>query len=133
MAVKSIPRSRCIFLSKHTTGMCGVGKFIVRWKERNNPDCPRCGAFEDPHVWKCKGWCTPAIWNKDWTNSPHGCNQCLPTLMFKQQLYTTSKTGGMTLTSIIYPLVILGISYNSRNPWDGTCSLRGGWQLDGKT
>jgi hypothetical protein len=31
-------------VAKHTEGMCGVGKWLVIWKERDNSDCPRCSA-----------------------------------------------------------------------------------------
>jgi hypothetical protein len=35
--------------------MCGVGKFMKRWGERDTDACPRCGATEDAaHVWICK-------------------------------------------------------------------------------
>jgi len=45
--------------------MCGVGKFIKRWKEQEEDACPRCGAQEDaPHVWLCKGQGTEDRWTK---------------------------------------------------------------------
>lgn len=31
--MKSLPRARRTFLTKHVSGMCGVGKFMKRWKE----------------------------------------------------------------------------------------------------
>jgi hypothetical protein len=63
-ALQNSPRSKRIFITKHTVGMCGVGKFMHRWKERNNPNCPRCGLFEDaPHVWVCKGEDSNAVWD----------------------------------------------------------------------
>ncbi len=64
-ALKSYPRHTRVFITKHTVGMCGVGKFMHRWKERDNPNCPRCGCFEDaPHVWTCKGEDSNAVWDK---------------------------------------------------------------------
>ena len=43
--------------------MCGVGKFMQQWKEHNNIDCPRCGAFDDvPHVWLCPDNQATQIW-----------------------------------------------------------------------
>ncbi len=63
-AMKGMERSKCLYLSKHTMGMCGVGKWMKRWKERETADCPRCGAFEDaPHVLLCPGKGTLALWN----------------------------------------------------------------------
>jgi hypothetical protein len=59
------PRSKRSFVSKHTVGMCGVGKFMVRWKERESPNCPRCGQLEDAsHVWICSGCNSAEIWEK---------------------------------------------------------------------
>ncbi len=65
--------ARRIFISKHAAGMCGVGKFMVRWKQRESPACPRCGEFEDStHVWRCHRGDTDQVWLrslarlKDW-------------------------------------------------------------------
>jgi len=64
-AMKQAPRSRWVFITKHTCGMCGVGKFMKRWKEWEEDLCPRCGEQEDaPHVWRCKGPGTAERWNK---------------------------------------------------------------------
>jgi hypothetical protein len=64
-AMKGMERSNCLYLSKHTMGMCGVGKWMKRWKERETADCPRCVAFEAaPHVLLCPGQSTLALWNK---------------------------------------------------------------------
>jgi Reverse transcriptase (RNA-dependent DNA polymerase) len=64
-AMKSSPRATRVFIAKHTVGMCGVGKFMHRWKQRHSPNCPRCGEFEDaPHVWLCRGSDSDAIWQK---------------------------------------------------------------------
>jgi hypothetical protein len=75
-AMEESPRPRRIFIMKHSAGMCGVGKFMHRWKERDNPNCPRCGQFEDaPHVWLCKGCDTNSVWTssldkpQDWMTS----------------------------------------------------------------
>ncbi len=64
-SMKSLPRSRRVFVTKHTAGMCGVGKFMKRWKEWEEDSCPRCGLPEDAqHVWRCKGTGTEEVWNK---------------------------------------------------------------------
>ena len=40
--------------SKHTVGMCGVGKFMKLWGKEDTAACPLCGAFEDHlHVPRC--------------------------------------------------------------------------------
>jgi hypothetical protein len=64
-AMEQSTRSRRVFISKHTVGMCGVGKFMHRWKQRDSPNCPRCGQFEDAsHVWLCSGSNSSEIWEK---------------------------------------------------------------------
>ena len=47
-----IPRRNWIV--KHTEGMCGVGKWLLIWKDKDTDACPLCSAPEDArHVWKC--------------------------------------------------------------------------------
>jgi hypothetical protein len=71
-SMKQIPRARRTFIMKHTSGMCGVGKYIQRWKEWDTDACPRCGQPEDSiHVWMCKGPGTEEIWNKVVTEVEH--------------------------------------------------------------
>jgi hypothetical protein len=64
-AMQAVPRKRRVFISKHTCGMCGVGKFMHRWKQREDSSCPRCGEHEDSgHVWKCHGEGADEVWEK---------------------------------------------------------------------
>jgi len=54
-AMKRLKISRRHWIAKHTEGMCGVGKWLVIWKEQEVADCPCCSEFEDaPHVWVCQ-------------------------------------------------------------------------------
>ncbi len=56
VAMKEIKRPKCVFISKHASGMCEVGKFMKRWQLRQDDSCPRCGQPEDStHVWQCHG------------------------------------------------------------------------------
>ena len=53
-AMKEAPLERRRFITKHAAGMCGVGKFMKLWGERETDTCPRCGAMENAsHVWIC--------------------------------------------------------------------------------
>ena len=62
-AMRESKRSRRVFLAKHCSGMCGVGKFMLRWKEWDHDLCPRCGVSEDSaHVWRCPGFGAHALW-----------------------------------------------------------------------
>jgi hypothetical protein len=52
IAMRSAPRSRRVFISKYVSGMCGVGKFMKRWQQWKEDQCPRCGEPEVvAHVW----------------------------------------------------------------------------------
>jgi len=51
------------FISKHLSGMCGMGKFLQIWKEQYTAQCPRCDMLEDaPHVWRCPSQSVREIW-----------------------------------------------------------------------
>ena len=63
-AHKGTKQSTRTFITKHSSGMCRVGKFMHRWKKRDTPTCPRCDAFEDAqHVWLCKGHNSKEVWD----------------------------------------------------------------------
>jgi hypothetical protein len=75
-ALSTSSLSKRFFITKHAAGMCGVGKFMVRWKQRDSPACPRCGELEDAtHVWRCHGADADRVWMrsldnlKDWMAS----------------------------------------------------------------
>ena len=64
-AFSALPRTRQHFVCKHTVGMCGVGKWMLRWKEWTSVQCPRCGMLEDAsHVWKCQGKDANIVWEQ---------------------------------------------------------------------
>ncbi|CAJ1945792.1 unnamed protein product [Cylindrotheca closterium] len=53
-AMKSLKLAKQRFITKHTVGMCGVGKFRKRWGLDSNNRCPLCGLEEDHlHVPRC--------------------------------------------------------------------------------
>jgi hypothetical protein len=65
LSMKGIKRGRRVFVTKHVVGMCGVGKFMKRWRQWDTDQCPRCGDSEDAqHVWICKAASANDIWSK---------------------------------------------------------------------
>ncbi len=69
MAMMETKRNRKVFISKHVSGMCAVGKFMQRWKMRSNSSCPRCGNHEDAaHVWTCHGQGADEVWERALSN-----------------------------------------------------------------
>jgi hypothetical protein len=62
-AVKSLPRSRQIWLAKQSSGMCATGRRMHAWGKRSSAQCPRCSEEEDSeHVLCCQGVGTDARW-----------------------------------------------------------------------
>jgi hypothetical protein len=63
-ALDKMPIQRRLFCIKHTSGMCGGGKFQRLWKQRESDACPHCGLPEDSlHVWKCRDPTVTPIWD----------------------------------------------------------------------
>jgi hypothetical protein len=51
-AMKCLRISRRHWVEKHSKGMCGIGRWMLKWKEQDTDECPRCQAPEDArHVW----------------------------------------------------------------------------------
>ena len=63
IAFKSLPDYKKIWAMKHSHGTCGVGYWLVRWKQTTSSKCPRCGEVNESalHVWKCK---KATVWNR---------------------------------------------------------------------
>jgi hypothetical protein len=63
-ALHKMPLTRQLFCSKHTSGMCGVGKFQKIWRMRETDACPHCSVFEDAlHVWTCVANTVADVWS----------------------------------------------------------------------
>jgi hypothetical protein len=68
-SLDQMPLIKRLFCSKHTAGMCGVGKFQQIWKNRESAACPHCGQFEDAlQIWKCSADTVPEIWESSLKN-----------------------------------------------------------------
>jgi hypothetical protein len=53
--MKTIPRAKQQWITKHSSGFCSVGKMAKRTGLRPTDECPRCGEVESTeHVWLCK-------------------------------------------------------------------------------
>ncbi len=88
VAMKGTDRTSRIFIAKHTMGMCGVGKWMKRWKERDSAACPRCGMTEDAtHVLCCHGSGADQVWSKaidelsDWFKEVHTAPEIASSLL----------------------------------------------------
>jgi hypothetical protein len=68
-SLDNMPLTKRFFCSKHTVGMCGVGKFQQIWKKRESAACPHCGQFEDAlHIWKCSADSVTEVWKNSLKN-----------------------------------------------------------------
>ena len=65
-AMKALPANLQRWTAKHTVGMCGVGKFRLKWKYDTVGACPRCTTckLEDHrHVIRCDSASASAEWD----------------------------------------------------------------------
>ena len=54
-AIRPLSLSRRLWLTKHLSGWCSVGRMAKRWRLRATDECPRCQFPENArHVWSCK-------------------------------------------------------------------------------
>ena len=54
-AIRPLSISRRLWLTKHLSGWCSVGRMAKRWNLRASDECPRCHAKENArHVWNYK-------------------------------------------------------------------------------
>ena len=55
------------WLSKHSTGFCGVGKMLVTYKFQTHSNCPRCGVSQETpsHVLQCPSESACLLWDKE--------------------------------------------------------------------
>ena len=60
-------KSRNRWLSKHSTGFCGVGKILRRYNYQSHSTCPRCGEPQETtaHVLQCKDESACILWGKE--------------------------------------------------------------------
>ncbi|CAJ1956981.1 unnamed protein product [Cylindrotheca closterium] len=64
-AMRSLPAGVKRWTTKHVVGMCGVGKFKVRWGYDTSAACPCCGEFKDHlHIPRCMAPSTSAEWDR---------------------------------------------------------------------
>jgi hypothetical protein len=56
---------RLRWVTKHVTGVCGVGKFLERWQFQPHSRCPRCDApnEDNRHVYQCPARSTKLEWH----------------------------------------------------------------------
>ncbi|CAJ1938568.1 unnamed protein product [Cylindrotheca closterium] len=63
--MRSLPAGVQRWTTKHVVGMCGVGKFKVRWGYDTSAACPCCGEFKDHlHVPRCRAPSASAEWDR---------------------------------------------------------------------
>ena len=64
-AVGEMDAYRRRFVSKHTTGWCGVGRKLKQWNFEQDDRCPRCKEADEraEHVWVCPAATTQQLWD----------------------------------------------------------------------
>jgi hypothetical protein len=102
-ALDRMPLQRRLFVSKHTAGMCGVGKFQKLWGKRESNSCPHCGLLETAqHVWTCQDTSVSQIWQQSLTKLQHALNKINtdPDLVTAIMLYLNSWRNNSSLRNI---------------------------------
>ena len=64
-AARNTPLHLRLWLSKWSCGICGVGKWLERWKDQNHSKCPRCLTDNETveHVVHCQHTDATLCWN----------------------------------------------------------------------
>lgn len=116
-ALKEVPQNQQTFVTKHSVGMCGVGKFLKHWKERTSDACPRYSApLEDSaHVWTCAHPDGSALWDQSLTKLKGWmeANDTDPDIQETISRYLNSWRYSGTLTTL--PIEALAPAVNSQN------------------
>jgi hypothetical protein len=100
-AIQEIPRARRVFVAKHNSGFCGVGKILKRRNPLASSSCPRCGQFEDAqHVWLCQAEACAHIWEKSLQDLSSWMESCQTDPLLHQDVisYLKSWRSGSNLT-----------------------------------
>ena len=68
-SLTNIPQNQQQWLCKHSTGFCGVGSMLQRYKYQSHTRCPRClQDGETPsHVFTCRGEGIQSLWEGELT------------------------------------------------------------------
>ena len=69
-ALKAVSVSRRHWVIKHSSGFCGVNKWMHRWRKRASAACPRCNDPNETaaHVWTCRTTETDKMWKRRMEN-----------------------------------------------------------------
>ncbi len=65
------------WVTKHVTGVCGVGKWLERWQWQNHSRCPRCDASGEDHrhVYQCPSRSARIAWQASMNDLRTWCEQ----------------------------------------------------------
>ena len=65
-AGRNAPIHQQIWLPKWSCGICGVGKWLERWKDQNHSKCPRCFTDNETvnHVIQCRHPDATLVWTQ---------------------------------------------------------------------
>ena len=121
-ALKRLPMGRRRWVAKHTSGICGVGNMLVKWKEQPTSDCPRCGEHENArHVWTCQEPAVYFVWAllmtafSKWLESVHTAKEV--TFWIIQRLTEWRSSAPFSRPHSDMPGLLLAIAAQDRIGW----------------
>jgi hypothetical protein len=70
-ALKTLPPARQRWVTKHAVGICGVNKWMYRWKWHTTDCCPRCNAAAETaqHIYICPNEAAVVDWKAAMENA----------------------------------------------------------------
>ena len=66
-SIRNVPKHEQRLLCKFTTGFCGVGSMLLKYKYQTHTKCPRCGHDNEhtDHVLQCPAEGCSSAWNEE--------------------------------------------------------------------
>jgi hypothetical protein len=134
-AMQETDSERRRWITKHTTGWCGVNKNMVRWKFADVHNCPRCGkANEDAsHVWTCPSQLARKVWEdaeQDLTKwmKKYQTNPQIARVLSSRLRSWRANTRKDPLNFVRFPGLRVAVQAQDRMGWKS--AFEGRWHMD---
>jgi hypothetical protein len=135
VALHETPTERRRWITKHTTGWCGVNRNMVRWKLDIIHSCPRCGKDQEDasHVWMCPSTSARTVWEKaekdmvKWMKKHKTCPQVSRALRSRIRSWRAN-TRPDPLSFMTFPGLRAAVHSQDRMGW--RAAFEGRWHLD---
>jgi hypothetical protein len=135
IAMQETDSERRRWITKHTTGWCGVNKNMVRWKFAVIHNCPRCGRPQEDasHVWTCPSQSARKVWEAAEKDLPkwmkrHKTNPQIAKVISSRLRSWRANTRADPLNFTNFPGLRMAVRAQDRMDWKA--AFEGRWHLD---